>query len=527
MLTKSFQSVTYFNFATTNISESATRFIQSIIVNLDLSILKIIAALAILLLGFLVSAIVAALIKGILKRTEFDDRLIAKFSNNLRELENFKLEKWVPIGAFCIIFGLTLMAFLEILELRQITTPINNFLDSIYSYLPSLGAAVILIFFAWILAKTVKFLATRSIDFLRLDERLNNSIEDSRPENISLNNTIPPALYWFIILFFIPIILDTLGLQATLEPFNQLLGEFLLYLPNIFSAILIGGLGWFIAKTVRTILRTFLTSLGIDRLGAKLGINTAKTGSLSWLAGTFIYILILISTAITILNTLDIQAVSEPAIATLTQVFRIIPQIFTALIILTLGYATAKYVAELITNILTGINFNNLTFWLGLPVQISQLQNNPAAKTPSEIVGIVAMVGIMLFATVTAINVLNLTELSAILQGILIIFSSVLAGLLVLAIGLYFANLAFNLIITSGISQARILAQTARVTIIAFIGTMALQQIGIATDIVNLAFGLSLGAISVSIALAIGLGSREIAAQLVRQWLDSFKGIRG
>jgi hypothetical protein len=46
---------------------------------------------------------------------------------------------------------------------------------------------------------------------------------------------------------------------------------------------------------------------------------------------------------------------------------------------------------------------------------------------------------------------------------------------------------------------------------------------GVATDIVNLAFGLLLGAIAVAIALAFGLGGREIAAEQVRSWLNSFR----
>src|SRR3712207_6914057 len=55
----------------------------------------------------------------------------------------------------------------------------------------------------------------------------------------------------------------------------------------------------------------------------------------------------------------------------------------------------------------------------------------------------------------------------------------------VFAIGLYLANLAFNLISSSGNAQARILAQTARIAIIAFVSAMALQQMGIAPNIVR------------------------------------------
>jgi hypothetical protein len=129
----------------------------------------------------------------------------------------------------------------------------------------------------------------------------------------------------------------------------------------------------------------------------------------------------------------------------------------------------------------------------------------------------------MLFATVAAVDVLEITALTAIVSGIVLIAGRILAGLIVFAIGLYLANLAFNLIISSGSRQAKFLAQAARIAIIALVIPMALQQMGIAGDIVNLAFGLLLGAIAVAIALAFGLGGRDIAAGQVREWLDSFK----
>jgi hypothetical protein len=84
--------------------------------------------------------------------------------------------------------------------------------------------------------------------------------------------------------------------------------------------------------------------------------------------------------------------------------------------------------------------------------------------------------------------------------------------------------LAFNIITSSGNPQARILGQIARIAIIALVSAMALQQIGVASDIVNLAFGLLLGAIAVAIALAFGLGGRDIAREQVQEWLNSFKG---
>ena len=70
------------------------------------------------------------------------------------------------------------------------------------------------------------------------------------------------------------------------------------------------------------------------------------------------------------------------------------------------------------------------------------------------------------------------------------------------------------------------LSQIARVAIIAFSGAMALQQIGVAPNIVNLAFGLLLGSIAVAAALAFGLGGREVAAEQWRSWMEELRDRR-
>lgn len=241
----------------------------------------------------------------------------------------------------------------------------------------------------------------------------------------------------------------------------------------------------------------------------------------------------------------------------LEQILNALPSIFTAALILILGYFLGRFVADLVTNILTSIGFNNIFSVLGLPTRARQrrttqppryqdpLEGPPpttgqqtviqsesttavqmGTSTPSEVVGIIVLVGIMLFATVTAVNILGIPALTALISGIIVIFGQILSGLIVFAIGLFLANLVFNIIASSGDRQAQILAQVARIAIIVFVSALALQQIGIAGDIVNLAFGLLLGAIAVATAIAFGLGSRDVAGEQVRELLGSFKAKR-
>lgn len=512
---------------------------------LGTSILNLAFGILALLLGLVVASIASRIVEGLLKRTNLDNR-IASWVMGSSSAEAPPVEKWVSSVVFWLIMLFAIVAFLQAIQLTAVSGPLNSLLDQVTRFLPKLGGAALLLLVAWVLATIIKLVVSRTLRAVRLDERLGEQVGDRpSPNQFLLSETVANTLYWFIFLLFLPSVLSTLELQGTLQPVQQLVNQILSILPNIFAAVLIAAAGWLVAQVVRRIVTNLLAATGTDRLGTRFGISQATGGqSLSWLIGTIVYVLILIPTAIAALEALRIDAISRPAISMLTQILNTIPQILTAALILAIAYFIGKFIADLVTNILTSIGFNNVFSWLGLQPRVAArlapardvplsgeptvLQTPPpvTTRTPSEIVGIVVLVGIMLLATVAATDVLKIPALTAIITGIVRVLGRILGGLVVFAIGLYLANLAFNLITSSGTPQARLLGQTARIGIIILVSAMALQQMRIASDIINLAFGLLLGAIAVAIALAFGLGSRDIAAQQVRDWLGSFKDDR-
>ncbi|MCC5649262.1 mechanosensitive ion channel [Nostoc sp. XA013] len=505
--------------------------VQSIVQQLILFTPRLLGAVAILLVGWLIAAIAAAVTRGILNRTNIDNRIAAGITGRQ---DVPQVEKFISSIVFWSILLLTAVAVLQTLDLEIASRPLNNFLNQLIGFLPKLVGAGIILLTAWFLATIVKIITIRSLQAFNLDERLNPEPADSAPRlnQLSLSETIGNALYWFIFLLFLAPVLDTLELRQALQPVQALITEILLILPNILAAILIAVVGWFIANVVRRIVTNLLATTGIDHLGSRLGLSaTAGVQPLSSIIGTIVYVLILIPVAIAALNALQINAISVPAIAMLQQILNALPAIFTAVAIWIVAYFVGRFVADLVTSILTNLGFNNIFTVLGLrrPTRRIEISTEPTVestptRTPSEIAGIVALVGIMLFATVAAVNILNIAALTALVSGIVVIFGRILAGLIIFAVGLFLANLAFNIITSSGDRQAQILGQVARISIIVLVSAMALQQIGVASDIVNLAFGLLLGAIAVAIALAFGLGGRDIAREQVQEWLNSFKG---
>jgi hypothetical protein len=119
---------------------------------------------------------------------------------------------------------------------------------------------------------------------------------------------------------------------------------------------------------------------------------------------------------------------------------------------------------------------------------------------------------------VESCRLLGFEGLAAVIDEFVLFLAQVLLGLAVLALGLYFGNLAAKAILGSQVARAQWLAMAARVAIIVFASAMALDKIGVGADVVKIGFGLAFGAIAVAVAIAFGLGGRDAAARQIEEW---------
>jgi hypothetical protein len=490
----------------------------------------IVGALAIFLLGFVIASLAANLTGRILRRSQVDSYL----ASNMRSGPNLSMARIAKTIVFWLILLIAVVAALNVLNLTTASAPLNNLLNQVFSYLPKLASAIGLGLVAWVLGTVAKMLVMRAADSWKLDERLNELDHEHTPENLgayqdsmhtgghghqeySLSKTMGNVVYGFVFLFFLPLILGVLDLQGPLAPVQNLLNQFLSALPLIFKAGVIAVVGWFVAKILRDVVTNLLVAAGVDRLG---GNNRANRAPLSRMGGMVVFVLTLIPVAIAALDALAIPAISAPATSMLNQVLSAVPLIATAGVILVGAYFVGRYVADLVVNLLDSFGFNGLFRVMGFEPPVVS-----GGKSPSEVAGMVTLVGIMLFATVAATNVLNIPALTAIVTAMTYILGRVLFGLVIFGIGLYLANLVYRLVTSSGSAQAMVLGQVARISILVLVSAMALQQMGIAENIVNLAFGLVLGSLAVAAAIAFGLGGRDVAGKHLDRWLNSFQSL--
>ena len=194
-----------------------------------------------------------------------------------------------------------------------------------------------------------------------------------------------------------------------------------------------------------------------------------------------------------------------------------IPDLFAAGVILAVAFFISRLVGNLISSLLGGMGFDRLPGKLGLRADFRE------GSTPSQLVGKLIVFFIMLFATVEAATVMGFTRVSDIVAMFIEFGGQVLLGVVIIGVGLWISNLAHAAISRLDRPNSAFMAGLARFSILGIVLAMGLRAMGIADDIVNLAFALTLGAVAVAVALSFGLGGREAAGKQMEHWLSGFR----
>ncbi|MDE2665913.1 MAG: mechanosensitive ion channel [Acidobacteriota bacterium] len=479
---------------------------------------RIAAALGILIVGWLIALIVGALLRAVMRRTAINDRMAAWFGKE-EGASDVHVDNWVGRGAYYLIMLFVLVAVFQTLGLTILTEPLNRLLTSIFEFAPRILGAGFLLIIAWILASVLRLVIAKVLTAARLDERLRSGVGEEGKKRPPLARSLADAVYWLIFLLFLPGVLNALAVEGLLEPIQAMVAKVAGFIPNLFTAAVILGVGWFVARIVQRVVSSLLSAVGLDTLSEKGGLSAALgTQRLSGVVGLIAYILVFLPVVIAALNALKMEAITVPASNMLTMILEAIPAIFGAVLILTIAYLVGRVVSGLVANLLAGAGFNGILAKLGLGKETGD-----GDRTPSAIVGTLILVAIMLFAVTEAAGLMGFAVLAELTSQFLVFAGRIVVGLVIFAIGLFLANFVQRTVLSAGAAQSRLLALGARIAIIVLSGAMALRHMGLADEIVNMAFGLILGAVAVALAIAFGLGGREFAARHLEGWLQSMK----
>ncbi|MDQ8942960.1 mechanosensitive ion channel [Acinetobacter soli] len=463
----------------------------------------IVAAVVVFIIGWILALVIAAGVKKLLSALGTNHRL----SSATGKTPDF--ERIVSKFVFWFVLTIALIAALNVLNIYSVSGPFSAMITQVLVFVPNLIAAAVVALVGWIIARLVRAGFSNVLARTQLDEKLSSEV-GVRP----LSENIADIVYWLILLLFLPIVLSILGLTGLLLPVQNMLNDAVGYLPNIFIAGVIVFVGYILAKIVRGIVEGLVNSIGLQQQAQKIGLF--KQSNLGRVLGSFVFALVMITALIVAFEALGIETISQPATSMLNEIMYAIPNIIAAGLILIIAYVVSRFIANLVQDILAGTGVDDI------PAKFD-LQRFLGSTKVSHVVAVMIVFFTMLFAVSEAANRLGFEQISNLIAMFIAFGANILLGAVILVIGFWLANIVANVVQRGEYNSSRWLGNLVRVLIMGLVLAMGLRAMGIADSIVNLAFGLTLGAVAVAFALAFGLGGRQPAERVLTDLIDKVK----
>ena len=384
----------------------------------------------------------------------------------------------------------------------------NNLIDSINDTLGpavagQLGQALLGLAILVVGLIIVRFITGIFSRMLKKVDFLNRTNADGSTTDLA--SPICSLIKAILTIFVLMAVLQHFGLTNVLAPLEEMLNKFTNAVPNMIGAGVIAYAGWIIAKIVSEFAGIGLATLD-EQIAKRTGNSEMK---ISGFLSAFIFGAILLPIIVSALGVLNIPAISIPASAMIQKLMAAVPNVVGAGIILLVAYFAAKFVVYMLTGLLEGANVNALPAKLGITGLFSE------SFTPTKLIGGAIMLFSMLAAATASVNVLGIEVISQVFAKVLEFGGGLLVGGLILIIGNFLSTLAYEKMSQGG---GAAIANIARIAILGLVLAMGLKAMGLADNIVNMAFGATIGCVAIAAALAFGLGGRDAAKAVADEW---------
>ena len=276
---------------------------------------------------------VAGIIKGLLLKglnnTELDNKIAAKIG--------YKADISMAIStiAYLLLLIYAAVISLDIAQLGNASQPLVGMLDKFFDFVPNVFVAGVLLFFLLFIAKIVKQLLTNVLEVAKVDERLGSKT------GTPIAKSLVVAAHGFLILLFIPPVLDALKIEAISTPLKGIIASVTSAIPLVLLAGVILAIGIIIGQVASRVVRNVLKGTGVDQMPAKIGFNlpTEGKGAVSSIVGTVVLLSIVVIVLGTALDSLKLGLLSGLSETMVSGYFNIL----LAVIVLSAGLVGAKF----------------------------------------------------------------------------------------------------------------------------------------------------------------------------------------
>jgi hypothetical protein len=494
-------------------------------------------ALLIFVGGWLVAKFVSWLVYRMLMATDLDNKLADKLRLSLlvdgdpkatakdaKQVTN-QLERFVANTVYYMLMLLVLVGVLQYAGLSQAATPIQGLVETVVQALPLVGKAVILLIVAYFAGTILSKLVSRGLDLLRVDNRFAElsaapaaGAQQQRPFSQAAGN----AVFWLVMVVGLAGAFDALKIASISGPLNNALDRVVGLVPKLAIGAVIFTVGYVLGRITRVIVHNLLDALGFNKLIDRLGMTGLFGGKKpSGIVGLALMAFIMLQASIAALNELGLITIAGPLTDMMARFWLVLPNLAVSALVVVVGVFIGRLLRGVVAGALRGLGFDALMYRLGFP----KLEDrSDRLGEPSELFGFAIQLAVVMLAAAQACENLQLATWASYINLFLgYLLRHVLVAVAIVGVGQAIGGYVRDLIAAKAAEgeaqtgNARWVGEFARYAVLVFAFTMAVHQLGVAEDFVLMSFGLLFGALCLAAALAFGLGSRDVAGEIVRK----------
>ncbi len=508
---------------------------------------RAIAALFLFLLGWLLARAISRGLRSLLRRLLADPRLVetlglgrlvAKPTVEGASPAAWRLDELLGQAIYYLLLLLVAIGVLEIAGVAESSGRLRHLLDMILHALPLVGRAILTLIVAFVIGRILQSAVTRALEGLLSDPQPSDEAPPeavaaplpaeaaaalSAPAEAPLPERLGRIVFWLAMSFGLVGALEVLNVGKVSGPLRQAIARITDFLPALGGAALLLLGGYLLGRVARAVVRNLLEAAGFNRLVARLKLDIPfRTVTPSHAIGHLTMLLILLQAGIAALAQLEVRSLANPLTAMLASFYSALPAVGLAILIVAIGVLLGRMVRRWVDTGLKNLGFDRLMERIGL----GKLRGRgDGLSLPSELVAFAAQAAVLLIAAAQALEAVHLLKWAGYVEAILRFAAERLAvSLLLMLVGVGIGTYVREQILArrrpENEDSMTWIAAAGRWVVLVFAFTIAIYQLGIAEQFVSTAFVLLFGSLCLALALAFGLGARDIAGEIVRRQLE-------
>jgi hypothetical protein len=203
---------------------------------------------------------------------------------------------------------------------------------------------------------------------------------------------------------------------------------------------------------------------------------------------------------------------------------QLVPRLLAMAIILVVGWVVAWIIEAILRRLLVLVRLNRLFETKG----VTRLLTEAALPSPAEIISRIVFWAVWVSFMLVGVNTLGIVALQREISSFVSLLPQFVVALLIIFFGFLAANFLSRAALLAAVNanspSPRLFSSFVRFLILLFAVTMALERIGLGRGVVLVAFAVSFGAIMMGLAIAFGLGGRNVARRILERRFAAGKG---